>query len=389
MPNYYFEALSETGQRIVDEIAAANVSEAIHQIEARGWDIQLIRAVVQAAEVQVAETRSPLMNRLEESLADRTQLIAALEALASEIGSTTAAKEIHKLVEKLREGATADALVRHESAAAWLPLLVRGVSAQGADGSVLRLLTESSREVEQRRRRRGALIYPVFLLAISLLVVGVLLITVVPIFRSMFADFGLRLPSLTYFVLELSWQLTQRPLRSLAVLVLAVLVTVLAFHLSRRYALATRYLGLVTAGNVTNLTAMARFSSALANMLSLDTPLDEALRIAGRATQHPYFRHVAHELSLDVSRQGGLRDSPIIHSLPANVVRALHVGPNGQPSIALLEELSLLYSDRAEQRFEWSTNLVGPTAVIGVAVMVGFVVVALFMPLVQLITSLT
>lgn len=390
MPRYIYEALSARGDAVAGDIEADNVSHAIGQLQERGLTVESIRAViVSSPPAAQAPGRSEFAQRLDASLAEREKLIPALEALAAETTSRGARHDLEQLIGMLKRGATADEFMRHESAASWLPLLAGGLSAESGHHGFLRFISQAARESESRNRRRRALAYPLAILALCLLLVFVLLVTVVPTFAAMFREFGLRLPMATTLVLRLSEELRERPLRSLAVLLIVFVIVVWLGRLWRSYALTTRIFGLFTAGNTGNVTAMARFTGTLAEMLSLGAPLADALRIAGQATQHHYFRSVAARLAGDVAGNRPLADSPVAHNLPGNVLRALHVGPEGRPSVALLAELSELYSDRVEERFDWSAQLVGPTAIVSIGLVVGFVVIALFMPLVTLITSLT
>lgn len=389
MTKYIYEALSPTGQMISDEIVAQSVAEAIRELEERGWNVQSIRAIADAPPSVPSVDGSAFVGRLEAALAQRATLIPALEALADELSPRGAAHDVRELIVQLRGGATASDLIRHRSAASWLPLLVRGITSQSSGSGVLQLMSDAARESDSRSHQRRSLIYPLTIFGICLVLVAIILYAIVPTFTVMFRSFGLSLPPPTMVAISLSEQLREYPVRSLAALVLIVLAVGLFVRSWRRYALTTRFFGLYTAGNTANVSAMSRFTRTLADMLSLDAGLPEALQIAGRATQHYYFQTVAESLAADAAHNRPLKDSQFVHNLPGNVVHAMHAGPGGLPNVALLEELSLLYSDRARERFDWSSQLVGPIAMLAIGLMVGFLVIALFMPLVQLVTSLT
>ena len=388
MPKYAYEVVTQAGEAISNEIVAYSVSEAIRILEQRGWTIQSIRALTEAQAEQLPD-KSAFVERLDASLAQRATLIPALEALADELSNGRSGSELRQLIAKLKQGASARDLIAHPSAASWLPPLIRGVATDIHGDGFLRFISDAARESDNRNQRRRSLIYPLVLASICLGLITILLVTIVPTFGKMYQEFGLTLPGPTALVVNLSEQLRAHPLRSLAVFLLSVLAVIFAVRLWRNYALTNRLFGALVAGSTSNIVAIARFSSALADLLSLEAPLPQALRIAGRATQHYYYQRVAELLAATAAHDRPLEASPVAHNLPANVLRALHVGPGGAPSLPLLQELATLYSERAQQRLDWSSQVIGPLSIMAIGAVVGFVVIALFMPLVSMITSLT
>ena len=71
------------------------------------------------------------------------------------------------------------------------------------------------------------------------------------------------------------------------------------------------------------------------------------------------------------------------------MIHALESGPDGGPDIALLRELSAMYGDRAAQRVDWSSGVLAQLAIVMVGLVVGYVVLALFMPLFSMVSSLS
>ena len=71
------------------------------------------------------------------------------------------------------------------------------------------------------------------------------------------------------------------------------------------------------------------------------------------------------------------------------MIRALEPEPGGQPNVALLRELSAIYGDRAGQRIDWTTGAITQFAILAIGIAVGFVVIAMFSPLVSLVSALS
>lgn len=387
MPNYSYEAIGSDGEVVAGQIEAARVSEAISQLEAQGLQVESIRAVVVAPDLSVA--KRAFYDRIDKALASREGLIPALDALADEMPQPDAARDVRQFANQLRSGATAEQFVNNASTAAWLPLVVRGLGSSSTADRYEQLMDDATRESKNRQSLRTALAYPLFLLTFGGIILICLVLLVVPIFTKMFGEFGLSLPAPTLFLFWISNQITEQLPRSLVAVTLAFLLIVVLSRLWIRLSLSTSLFGIFTSGNVANVTAMAKFTGALAELVSIEAPLPEALRIAGWACDHRHFRVMAERMASELETPGiRLRDTTVAHNFPATMRYALGNGRNCLPNVPLLRELSRMYSERAGERSNWSTSILGPITLVVLGLVIGFVIIALFMPLVSMVTSL-
>ena len=387
MPAYIYQATTGDGQRVTGEITAERVSDAISQLEAQGLEVESIHAA-KALGNPNAE-RDAFYDRVNQALERRGELIPALNAIAEEMPASDASRDLRQLVRELERSPTAELFVAKPATAPWLPVIVRGATSPSTAARYSRLLDDASRESENRKSLRMLLAYPLFLFVFGSVVVGFMLLLIVPTFEKMFGEFGMRLPSPTLFLFWVYHQLTQYLPRTILVVLVVLLVAVLLIRAWLHFALSTSLLGLFTSGNSANVTAMSRFTSALAELLSIEAPLPEALRIAGRSCKHRHFRVKAEQMADQLEFDGiSLHQSPVAHNFPAVMIHALSFEPR-KPNIPLLRELARTYSERARTRVSWSTSFVGPISLIVIGLLVGFTVIALFLPLVSLVTSLS
>ncbi|MDX1930064.1 MAG: type II secretion system F family protein [Pirellulaceae bacterium] len=387
MPNYQYEAIAGDGEVVTGEIAAPRVSDAIAQLEAQGLQVESIRALVTTPDSSA--TKKAFYDRIDQALQTREKLIPALEALADEMPDRNASRDVRKFTNELKSGVTAEQFVKRDSMVAWLPLVVRGLECSSAEDRYSQLMGDATRESDNRRRLRTVIAYPLFLLMFGGIILMLLVLFVVPVFARMFAEFGLLLPAPTRFLFWISDQLSRYSLRSMLFVALFFGLVIVLCRLWIRLALSTSILGMFTAGNSANVTAMAKFTGSLAELMSIEAPLPEALRIAGRACDHRHFRIMAERMANELEIPGKrLRDTSAAHNFPATMRHALGNGRNCAPNVPLLRELSRMYSDRARERVNWSTNILGPISLIVLGLVIGFVIIALFMPLVSLVTSL-
>ncbi|HUP82420.1 MAG TPA: type II secretion system F family protein [Pirellula sp.] len=337
--------------------------------------------------------RPDFYQRIDAALERRHKLASAIEALSEETKSRRIATDVHDLLCALRGGATTELFVQDGSKAVWLPLILRGVSSSVSTVEFKQIMSDVTFATENRKSRWRSFAYPLVVFGIAILVFVLISVMVLPTFQNMFREFGLRLPLATRSLLEISNQINERPV----VFCLSLLGVMLAAWGLRRFVLlcmrytdTTWLFGSLTAGNTESVKAMGRFTSTLAELLNVGAPLNEAILIAGRASQNLRFRNASEILSRDIgSSEKFSYESTVAHNFPALVAHALEAGPNGGPSIALLRQVSAIYIDRVRHRFSWSAGFLAPLSIVGIGLCVGFVVIAIFLPLVSLITSLS
>ena len=339
------------------------------------------------------DERPKYYQRIDAALERRHKLACAVEALSKETQSKYTSSDVRDLIDVLRSSATAEQFVQDGSKAIWLPLILRGASSDSPSEEFEQIVKDVAFAAESQKSRQRNFAYPFVLFGAAVLLFVFLAKAVIPTFQQMFREFELKLPAITNLVFSISDQINYHT----GVFCLLLVIFALAcwwirrlFQWCIRHTQITRLLGGLTTGNTDSVKAMGRFTSTLAELLNIDAPLNDAIRIAGRASQDLWYRNASETLSRDIGSSGKFNhSSSVAHNFPSLVACALAAGPNGGPSIPLLRQVSAVYVDRVRNRFSWYSGLVAPVWIIVVGFFVGFVVISIFMPLVQLITSLS
>jgi type II secretory pathway component PulF len=400
MPEYRYEALDANGQFVQGNLDAESVAEAVRLLEPQGLRLQSIAAVpgisstVFAAPLKVDSSwsgpaPSTLQSLLDKVMQQRDSLVPALQALASELPFGRTKREAEQLGRALSEARDGADLGRNKLVIRWLPMLVS--ESDGANGSrrLAEVMSQTTRELQNRNEHWRLMAYPIVVLITALMVLGLLCLLVVPIFEKMFVEFGIRLPAPTQMVLAFTRLFQHGPVETLLLIIVAAGTLYGFLRLWTHYSLTTRLFGPVIAGNSAAVSAMSTLTGQLAELLQVGVPLPDALWIAGQGCEHHYYRSAAEQLAREVQFESlPLQASRAVKRFPANVIHALSIR-DGQPSIPLLRELSEIYSRRAQGRGDWTTGLFAQIAIVLIGFVVGFVVIALFMPLVTLITGLS
>ena len=398
MPNFRYEALDATGQSRSGEIESDDVVRAAASLAEQSLVVLSIELVLPPEPVTVPPIISSLESngqpdyerRIDEVLREPSELIKLLEALADEPASAGLRKQLNYLLGHLRKGVTAQQFLRDERLCNWLPIVMSGERSAAMEARYSQWLTQILEERTRRRSLIATFSYPLLLLSFALLVLIPICIFIVPTFQKMFVEFGLTLPAPTRFLFSVANLVNYRPHYLMLGLTLLIALIGLCIFAWVSRALTTRWFGWIIAGNSLSLVAMSRFASVLAELLELGAPLSEAMLLAGRASRHAYYRQAALQLATQLADPNfSWQASPVAHNFPMTLLHALRAGEGNRASVPLIRELSHVYSDRVSARMSRRSGISSPLMVMAVGMVVGLVVISLFMPLVQMVTSLS
>lgn len=393
MHRYEFEVRLPSGQTEKRESIAASVGQVAAGLEAEGVQLLSIRQLGPAAPLQ-ASGRSARA-AVQELLGHRSHWLAPLQAFLAEFPSSPARRETNSLVRLLDEDLSVERITESVEGAMLLPLLNAGRSSnrhsEGAQavGRVSRWVEQLDQQRTARWARWRAVMYPLLLLVLVAALLCGMVVFIVPTFREMFSEFGLSLPVPTRSLIWVSDQLTQHAAQTALAAACSLALCIAAIHVWRKFALTNRIFGRLVAGTSGNLVALSRISSTLAELLDLEVTLEEALRIAGNTCGHAYFASACRLAAQQAAAGKDLQLTSHMRRLSPLVMGALcmPMEQSGQ-RVALLREYSLAYADRARRRVDWLTTGIHSVAVLLVGLVIAYCIIALFMPLVTMISSL-
>lgn len=409
MPNFQYRALNANHELVSGEVEADAVGQAIALIEANGL-------VVQSIGLASPEPTSPFYSPAEASIAAQTQhavspdatvaqqvlaahmakvlrqgqaIAPALHAYTAEMPSGRRRRELGTVCRVLEGGDSAGAAAALAALPDyWIPLLSSATASQDPGRVLQGFLQESRRADELRRQWWATLAYPLLVFCLAIAVLLALCLTIVPAFREIFDDFGLELPALTMFVLNVSRWITE----GAGLVIIVALVLIIGTFLMFRLTLPTSFGAWLRNGYGAFLgrsTAIAQFSRFAADLLEAGVDTPTAVRIAAYATNRPSFQFAGWELA-SALQAGDVASSSLDQPpLTATAVYALKSAMPATSRIRLLREISAFRADVARHRLSWAHGFVGPAALTAIGLVVGGVVLALFLPLIDLINNLS
>ncbi|MCI2058986.1 MAG: type II secretion system F family protein [Oscillibacter sp.] len=269
--------------------------------------------------------------------------------------------------------------------------LIRVGERTGRTEEALRALSDSYDAKERLEQRlRSALLYPSVLLVMMLIVIGVLLIRVLPVFNSVFESLGGELTGLAGGLLQLGRAL-DTALPVLLVLLAAAAVFLTAFAASRgvRERIARLWKRRRGERGIARKTADAEFTRALAMALRSGLPVGEALGLAEDFhADNPAVlrrcRDARSRLEQGEDLAGALEKAGV---LPASYCRMLALGIRSGTGDSVMQEIARRTQDDSESAVEQAAGRVEPTLVIVTSVLVGAILLSVMLPLMNILAA--
>ncbi len=275
--------------------------------------------------------------------------------------------------------------------------LTVGLIEAGEVGGILEdVLDRIALLLEERAKIRGqiigAMIYPVIVLLLAVTVSLGLLIFIVPRFKTMFDGMGAELPALTNFLLELSKVVT-----SIYFAVGAPLSLLALMYLFRGYYNSAQgrlyvdqtILKVPLFGDLLLKSEMASLCDTLATLVNSGIPIVDGIERCISASSNELIRRTLRG-SINLVRQGQELNYSMGRSgvLPKLVISMIKIGEETGQLSFMLEKLALFYKREVESAVSALTKAMEPAVVFVVAIIVGTIVIALYLPMFNLITTM-
>jgi type IV pilus assembly protein PilC len=414
MATFQYKAMNSVGQAVKGEVVANSQEDAITKIKGMGqFPMELKErqekrtggAGAGARDTGVTKRRSvgavskkmlTTFTRQLSTLQDAgLPILRSLRILEQQQKPGMLRVGIRMVADDVEGGATlSEAMARHPKA---FDKLYTNMVAAGEAGGVLDVVLRrlaDFMEASQRLRRRvvGAMIYPAAVITIAVLIVMGIMIFIIPKFKTIFESFDAKLPAVTVFLIAFSdWIANQW---GWAIILSMPLVIFLIAKLMRqsdggRYASDMLKLKIPVLGTILAKTSVARFSRTLGTLLTAGVPILEAINITRETTGNEVFARALAKVH-DAIREGETFAAPLKQAriVEPMVVNMIDVGEETGDLDKMLSKIADTYDEEVQTLVAAMVSLLEPVMVITLGVIVGFIVVAIFMPLPTLIQSL-
>jgi len=319
-------------------------------------------------------------------------LVQALEILSSQVENKTLSKTLQQVKADVESGATyADALRKHPRV--FTELYVNMVAA-GEAGGILdtilnRLATYIEKAMKLKKKVKGAMVYPIVVSTIAVGVIAVIMVFVVPTFTQMFATLGGTLPLPTRMVVNLSHFIAGPG----GILALGAIVAFVIFIVQIRRTEKGKHttdkilLKLPIFGPLINKVSVAKFTRTLGTLVSSGVPILDGLEITAKTSGNKVVEYAIMDVRKGVMAGKTLAE-PITKAkvFPPMVTHMIAVGESTGALDSMLSKIADFYDDEVDSAVNNLTAAMEPMLMVFLGGSVGFIVVAMYLPIFRLIT---
>ena len=323
-------------------------------------------------------------------------LLRSLRTLGKQEKDANLKKIMAGLSESVEGGTTfSEALTQHPKA--FNKLYVNMVKAGELGGVLEIVLTRLAEFAEKSQRIKGkvtsAMVYPLVVLTIAVGIVTFLMLFIVPKFEAIFKDMlgGRPLPFITQMIMDLSRFIQGNFILIAVAIIVAVVAARFAMKMPGVAAAVDNYkLKIPLFGDMLTKTSVARFSRTLGTLVSSGVPILQALNIT-RDTAGNLRVSKAVESIHDNVKEGESMVTPMEASgiFPPMVVSMVQVGEETGQLPDMLTKVADVFEEEVDNAVSGLTSLLEPVMIVLLALVVGTIVVALFLPLITIIQDLT
>src|SRR5258706_7917819 len=255
---------------------------------------------------------------------------------------------------------------------------------------VLKRLAEFSEKAQKIKGKvKAALFYPVAVLIVAVGILTLLMVFVVPKFQEVFGGMGVKLPGFTLFVLGASNMIKNNILATMGVMVLVVIAFLLFIKTKfGRHVWDKTKLKMPAVGPVISKVAISRFCRTLGTLVSSGVPILQALTIVKETAGNVILSNAVVKIHESV-KEGETITAPLEGSgvFPPMVVSMVDVGEQTGAMPEMLLKIADNYDEEVDNAVAAMTSLLEPIMIVFLAVIVGSIVIAMFLPLIDLMNK--
>jgi type IV pilus assembly protein PilC len=403
MATYAFKALDLSGSSTKGEMEAGDKQAVAAQLRSKGLIVVDIEELVPAS-------AGDILSRFKRVKSD--ELVIATRQLATMVNSGMSLLRSLYIIEeqtendKLREIfvdvrkdveaglALSDALRKHPDMFndLYVAMVQAGETGGILDNTLLRVADQLEKDAALKRQIKAAMMYPSLIGGFAFVVLFALVAFLVPVFEKIFKDFGGELPAITKFTVFLSHMLTER----WYILFGGAFGIVWSFRRwkkSERGRMQWDRLKLkfpMKIGGIVQKVALARFSRTFSGLIAAGVPMLEAIDITGKTSGNKVIEKAMFDVRESV-KKGGSLTAPMMEvpeAFPVMVTQMIGVGEETGALETMMTKIADFYEEQVEAAVKALTSILEPIMILFVGGIVGFIVIAMYLPMFKVYDSI-
>lgn len=392
---YLVKSRARTGRLIESKITATSEADAIARVRATGMtpiavevtnkglnrSIQLTKPRVKLKDLAIFSRQFATM------LSSGLPILRCLRILADQSTNPALQDLLRTITSDVERGDSLSvAMARHKEFPPLMVSMIRAGEVGGfLDTTMLEIAGSFEADVLLRGKIKAALTYPIAVGVIAIIIVIGMLIFVVPVFDSMFAQLGGELPAPTQFLVNLS-NLIKNPLFSVPILAAAIFAFV--WYRNHKTDLKVRSIvdplkfRLPVFGQLFQKIALSRFTRNFSTLLAAGVPVLTALDIVGDTSGNVIIARAVSSVKESVRQGAGMAAPLSQHDVfPEMVVQMISVGEDTGALDSMLKKIAEFYDQEVTATTEQLMALIEPIMIVVLGSLVGGMIIALYLPI--------
>src|SRR5688572_6555211 len=403
MATYAFKALDLSGSPTKGEMEAGDKQAVAAQLRSKGL-------IVVDIEEQTPASAGDILARFRRVKAD--DLVIATRQLSTMVNSGMSLLRALYIIEEQTENdklrdvfievrkdveagvSLSGALQKHPEAfnELYVAMVEAGETGGILDQTLVRVAEQLEKDAALRRQIKAAMVYPSLIGGFALIVLIALVAFLVPVFEKIFVDFGGELPAITKFTVWLSHMMTGRWYVMIAV-VAGVVWLFRYWKKSDRGKVQWDRIKLkfpMKIGGIVQKVALARFSRTFSGLIAAGVPMLEAIDITGRTSGNKVIEMAMFEVRESV-KKGGSLTAPMMdvpEAFPVMVTQMIGVGEETGALETMMSKIADFYEEPVAAAVKALTSILEPIMIVVVGAIVGFIVIAMYLPMFKVYDSI-
>ncbi len=395
MPIYRYKAVSTTGQNFDGQLEARDIEEARGMLIRRHLTIQSIKKKPAEIKLPALGTgiKSKEIARFTRQFSAMSNaglpIIQSLTILEEQATNPSLKSVIHKVTQSINGGSSlADALTLHPKVfdKLYVHMVAAGEAGGILDGILLRLAEYQEATERLKRKVKKAMTYPAMVAIVAFIVVIIMLTFVIPQFTSIFGDAGIALPWPTRLVMGLSDVVREKFLIWFLCIIASIVTIRYLLNVPKfRLAFDGAMLKAPLFGDLLTKSTIARFSRTLGTLLNAGVAITDSLTVTAKTAGNTKVEKSI--MYIQRSIQGG---KPIAEPMtetkifPPMVIQMTAVGERTGGLGNMLIKVADFFDEEVDAAVDTLTSMIEPLIIVFLGGFIGFILVAMYMPMFSL-----
>jgi type IV pilus assembly protein PilC len=402
MPNFKYSCKDRTGKPITGSIETKDRQAVIEMLRKKDLIIISVSEEAQRQKISIPffsgrkkKIRLDDLVMFSRQLATMVDagitLVAALDILGEQMDNKTFGAVIMNVRNDVETGSSlSSALAKHKTV--FSPLFINMVKAGESSGMLDDILERLSEYLEKtaslQKKVQSAMIYPAIVSGMALAITLLLLLKVIPIFKSIFEGFGAKLPGPTMFLINVSDAL-QHQIIFIAIGAAAIWFLVRRYLKTEKgkYQFDNLSLKAPIFGILIRKVAISKFTRTLSTLIKSGVPILAALEIVGKTSGNRVVELAIENVRTNV-REGENIAEPLAKSkiFPPMVTRMVSVGEQAGELEKMLSKIADFYDEQVDAAVKGLTSIIEPIIIAFLGIVIGGIVICMFLPIFKLTT---